>query len=639
MGMTKNYSYAKQSLLKGTLLIVAFLMSFYSFAQPENAVKETIEGKEYYIHTVESGNTLYSIHRLYKVPVDLLVQYNPTATSGLQIGQKIKIPVKKVEATTAAINTPPDAENGKYLIHKVEGGETVYGISRKFGVSIDEVLEANPAARQGIKPGNELRIPNPEWDPTAVVDTPPVDTTEVAVVDSVPVVDNRKRHTVKKKETFYSISKQYDVSIEDIKAVNGGLADGLKKGMEIIIPEKTEIVHSLTVDTASVVDTMPQVVLDTNIHKEVYNIAVMLPFMLAKNDWKRANLKVGEEFELYHTTELSINLYRGIKLAVDSLKGAGLSVNLHSYDTVKDSEKVAEILGKPEMKTMDMIIGPLYSGPTATVSKFAKENGIHMVCPVSMNNKLLLDNPHVSKVISSTPTQVKALADHVVEKYHSDNVIVLNSKVSKEAYYLSLFEEHYNGKVMAYDSLYRDSVLVSELGYKARTIQGQMVADRINVIVVPSSDISYVSNVLTKLNSMVSSSRGFEDYQFKVFGLESWFKFDRIDVNYKHRLNVHLASTTFIDYDTLRTNLFIQRYRDKYNYDPEKYAFMGFDASYYYLSALKLFGSQWAENLHRTGVEPIHTEFNMVRTREGSGFENKNVYILKYEDYSLVPQN
>ena len=112
---------------------------------------EKIGDKKYYIHTVEAGQTLSSIAKAYVLSVNDLVIENPTAIDGIKPGQELHIPYLK--------SLKSSYESNKSLTHKTEAGQTLYSISKLYGVSIEELKTLNPELKDGLKAGQVLKIP------------------------------------------------------------------------------------------------------------------------------------------------------------------------------------------------------------------------------------------------------------------------------------------------------------------------------------------------------------------------------------------------------------------------------------------------------------------------------------------------
>ena len=92
-----------------------------------------INGKKYYVHTVKSGDTLYSIAKAYGVEEALIKENNPAATDGLKIDQSIKIPVSE-KALQEARNEKKRKKD--FVTHKIKAGQTLYSIARDYNISV-----------------------------------------------------------------------------------------------------------------------------------------------------------------------------------------------------------------------------------------------------------------------------------------------------------------------------------------------------------------------------------------------------------------------------------------------------------------------------------------------------------------------
>jgi hypothetical protein len=123
-----------------------------------------------------------------------------------------------------------------------------------------------------------------------------------------------------------------------------------------------------------------------------------------------------------------------------------------------------------------------------------------------------------------------------------------------------------------------------------------------------------------------------------VFGTDEWTKWDQMDITHKLRANVHVPSPTLVDFDTLQTQKLIRSFRARYKTDPDKYALLGFDLAYFWLSGYLQYGLDFAAMVPQFDVSLTQTRFIFSKMNETSGCLNKNVYILRYQDYQLIPQ-
>ena len=209
------------------LIFFASVTVFPSFLTAQEIEKseviELIDGKQYYIHAVEEGQTLFSIAKAYNTSVDELEFENPDAGRTLAIEQILKIPVTSREQK---IREELKDEDFRYIFHIVKKGETLYGISRIYEVDVNALKAANPDWDKGLKTGQYVKVPLGE-------PAPPETKLDVLATHDGLI------HTVRAGETLYSISRKFKVGIPLLKAANKGLDGNLSVGQRIVIPQTT----------------------------------------------------------------------------------------------------------------------------------------------------------------------------------------------------------------------------------------------------------------------------------------------------------------------------------------------------------------------------------------------------------------
>ena len=146
-------------------------------------------------YVVKKGDTLYGIANKYNVSVDNLKSYNNLSTDSLSIGQKIKIPDNKVNSN-------------EYV---VKSGDSLYSISRKYGVSVDELMSVNNLKSTVLSVGQVLKIPN-SGEVTNVI------------------------YTVKKGDSLWSIAKNNKTTVDAIVKLNNLSNANLSIGQKLLLP-------------------------------------------------------------------------------------------------------------------------------------------------------------------------------------------------------------------------------------------------------------------------------------------------------------------------------------------------------------------------------------------------------------------
>ncbi len=618
------------------LLVLFFLCTAVPqvLAQPANARKETIDGKVYYLHTVEKGETVYGIARKYNLKQDEVLKANPAAEKGISPGMELKIPTGLTVTEKEAEKTPVNTVKADTIRHTVKKGETVYGIAKTYDTTPEAIYQHNEEARNGISPGQVLKIevkPLVEEGPVPekVLDAPAVAGGHVLI-----------EHKVQKGETIFSLSKQYGVSQDSLKLFNDALTDGLKLGQTLVIPVKKSLAQAQGLTWYPDLRAMEQPVQEVQpvgpLIKEVYEVGVFMPFYLDRNQSILDSRNPLAPVELYEPTRQSLDFYHGVLLAADSLSKAGLSVNLRIYDTYRDSARLAKLIREPEFAKLDLIIGP--TDQVEIVARAAAEHQIPLVCPFGYTNRILLNNPYVAKAITSSSLMIEEVSRFVASRYAGQNIILVDGKGKKEEGVVNLYRKQLTEKLARNAS--RDSLhYVKTESYSGNAYIQKLQKDKINVFIVPSNDFSFVSSFFSNLNNL-SIKAQYKDYRIVIFGTDEWLKYDDIEASYKNKFSLHVPSPVYVNYSDTATIPFIRAFRSKFQTDPDRYAMMGFDLAYFFLSGYIREGKGFIQKLESyQSDDMVNTRFRFRKVNENGGYLNTNVYILKYENFRLIKQN
>lgn len=602
------------------VLIFNFQFSIDScFAQTDSLKVHQINGKNYYIHVVEPGNTLYSIYKKYNVPIDVIEKENPSVADGLSLGEKIFIPVKKdSEEEFQSID-------GNYFLHKVEKGRTLYSLAKEFNLQQKDIVTLNPEIDEvGIKEGQMIKIPIKE-----IKQTKPL---EVEVTSSI-----YKTHLVKVGETLYSLSKLYQVSIDSIKLVNNGLSEGLKEGQTILLPIKqgrlaSQNIAQTTIVTTNVVDTIKQIIQPNTFtgKKPVYKIALLLSFYIEEN--QEITQSALEKRKVYPKSIFAIEFYQGVLLALDSLSDENTKFELILYDTKgQDSLQIVKILSKPELKDVDLIIGPLYASNFEKVANYARKNNIPIVSPVKQSNKILLGNEYVFKVVPSKLSSLNQIVKLVIDSFSTDNLLVVQSQNITDNTLTDGYIKEYGVAVLGKNDTSRYSPIKKVVVTRSDEIISHLKLNGNNVIFIPTTNSTFITNLFISLTSKLNS-RDYNNCKITLIGLEEWLQFESIDLEYFQTLNVHLSVNNFVDFENDLTKVIAEKYYNKFETYPTSNSFLGFDIASYFMTNLINNGAVYKPN---STNQLISTNFNFFKTGIESGYENTYTRLVKFDNYTL----
>lgn len=617
---------------KQLILILFLSFSWIAFSQEKPTI-EKIDGKEYVILIVKEGQTLYSIHQELETDIKVIKKHNKNVSDGLQIGQKIKVPLSKTKYK----------KGSKENVHIVEPRETVFAISRKYNCSAQKIIDANPAAENGIQVGQELIIPckgsvidkvdenkavSQETEPTEIDDTSSVEDREEESekIFEVNYQDSIVTYTVQPQETLYSISKRFMVSIDKLVELNNIENNNIQPGQKLIIPLKKEFADQYDIkelDTTSfeLEDTLaPQIDKD----KEVYDIAILLPLKIDLNAAVFTGL-YDEKTRLNDVTKIALDFYMGTVDALDSLEKMGLRANVKIIDTEGSKTKVESVIENGELDNFDLIFGPFYPVNIELIAKFCKKNRIPLFIPVAASTDLAKNNPFVNLMVPSELTQIGAMAEYLAKNHGKHSIKILNGSDDKEKGYIDYFLKVYNDVAEPGSSSIEKISLGSSSG---RDLAKTIDLDTQNVYICLSDNYQQVMKFINTLNAAKNYSNRYNKADIIAFGIREWHNIKSLNSYYKNRFNLHTPLPLFVDYEDELVQKYVERMHEDKKIDPTRFYFQGYDVVMQTCSALFL-------DIITDGVV---NKFNLQSLGQGYGSENGNVFIVKQDDFNLKLQ-
>ena len=493
--------------------------------------------------------------------------------------------------------------------HDVKAGETLYSVSKKYGVTIRDIVKANPITNRGLRDGMNIVIPIIHES-----------------IDTIAYV----MHKVKPLESFYSIKNKYGTSEEELMAFNPDLAEGFRAGTFIKIPQFEEIDATEELELKEdekETDIIEELKSRKNKFKKKksYDVAFMLPLYLDKNDTIEVYQNLHEESDIYKKTHYALEFYSGAKIAIDSLNKAGMALNIHVYDTKNDPHETFDLVTKKEFDDMDLVIGPFYSKNFKIAAEILSRRDVPIVAPLSTKGNLLENIPNAFQVIPTQKRQVKYLSDYISEHYAEKCITLVRKNNEEDAKYADWM----------LSSLELDSVS----NYKEILVEGAVIDSihheldsmaETNVILIPSAEKDFVTDLLTKLNATRDSS-------IVVFGMPDWYSFKELDYDYLMNLNVHMPNSGVVSYQDPLTQYFVKHYQETTRNAPnQRFAFSGFDVSYYFLSVLNEYGGISSDMyLEPKDLLNLNFDYNYKRNRK-NGSRNQSVQIIKYENLEII---
>lgn len=578
------------------------LFLFLLFISASYAISYAQENHSYFLHTIGKGQSLYSIAKMYNVNASDITRLNPGCDEKIYAGQTIKIPKGK------------ESQKGE-TFHTIQSGETLYKLTTMYNVSAKDICEANPGlSAENFRIGQVIRIPLEVEQTTA---TAPERATEKPSMQGPVQSRCKEMHKVKRKETVFSVSREYGISEQELMAANPELKEGMKKGQFLCIPyPSTTPLQPVQREDATIIPPSNSELFRKSKEspKEMSTIkaALVLPFQEDKR-----------------MTEY----YEGFLMAVDSLKRMGVSLDLYVYDSGKETSTLNNILAKSEMKKMDIIFGPMHQNQIKPLSDFAEKNNIRLVIPFSPKGEEVFNNPAVYQINTPQSYLYSEVYEHFTRQFPNAHVIFIEAaSADKEK------EDFINGMKQDLKSKGISMQTVSENASK-ETLKAALRSGKENIFIPTSGKNVLLIKVLPQLTLLV---RDTPEQNIHLFGYPEWQTYTRDHLDSFFELDVYFYSSfytnTLFPAAVQFTNAYHKWYSKDLNSKFPNYAMLGYDTGFFFLKGLSRFGSELESNLSKmNNITPIQTGFKFDRVNNWGGFINKKVFFIRFtKNFELV---
>jgi len=668
--------------------------------EKESALPEAVTPADQYdihiiLHKVQRKETLYFISRKYGATIDEILAYNP-GLSKLRRGETIRIP-QRITSDGVQVQRLPSAagEGSGSVTHWVQPGETLYSISRRYGISVEALVEQNPHAAE-LKSGMRLTIARGGAKPDTSADK----TTEYV------------NHTISAGETLYSLCRKYNITAEDLVRLNPVLEKSFKTGTVLRIPrvvetpergsalsESNEIFHIVTSgetlyglagiyqvavedierrnpflssrpprigDTLRILSPLTQVLVKDEteerapatseckgIHRDAgrsVRIAVLLPIMLESNRNLNAEFLSGRNSEhqddsakvtpkpegyirFQGSSENFIHFYEGVLLAVDSLRQMGIKAELDVFDTEQRSSKVKSLVSSGKLDRADLIIGPVFPNEQKEIADFAINRKIPVVSPLSGSDEISSRNPWFFQVNPSRDFIDAERAKYVVSAYKSSNILVLETGSSGND---AQKEKELIQGVLAKADTSHNASTVRMVNYRRDGYTGlrnAMMKERKNVVIIPSDNEAEVSVAVSNMKALSAA------FDVTLIGSNRFPMFESINPEHFHYGRLEFLTPYWPDYQNNVTRSFVHKFRNYFKTEPNQFSMQGYDVTFFFGKALSDFGKDFRACIPHASEHLVQGSYHFSQRPPG-GFINDGLLLILYtSDFQIVRKN
>lgn len=533
------------------IIFVLALLATWSATALDLPVKR-ISGIDYYCYEVDRPETASEIAKKLGITYDDLLRCNPAATKSIRIGSTLFFPVHEFPednqnlpgqtSSTAGIDSPT-----RYRVSK---GETLYGISRNFDVTPDDIVELNPSAKNGVRDGQMILIPHAD--------------ARTNIVHPASNPPTAPRPTV-------SAPVQPEPSPEPSgaplqAAVVPPTEQPLAESPQTSSVDQPSLAPAEPIATSEIDDEREQPGVDTITPG---SIALILPLMLDSPDTENKNSRTANEF------------VRGFMLGVKSLSDRSYPCTINVYDSKGSTEQIEQLLTLPEVASADVLIAHDDAAKAALFGPFSIENEVYSLNLFAAHDSTYLTNHFFMQANIPAQLMYEKAADALMRAFEGYTPVFLASKGGRgeKVPFTNYLSQRYQQQGIVPIEIVFDGMFTS--------IDTDAFSDDKRYVFIP------VSGSLSEFNkfsgTLLTMRQNADDpSRFALVGYPDWTTFRGEALETLHRLNATIYSRFYCNDTSLSINKFNQTFEQTYGSRPleqvPSQAIMGYDAARYILS-------------------------------------------------------
>lgn len=341
------------------------------------------------------------------------------------------------------------------------------------------------------------------------------------------------------------------------------------------------LLADLTKKYASKVEIVQSVINTTVIerdNKKPIDVALMLPMLVKETDASKPVRK----------NQFVIDYYYGLLVAQEKLKEEGIETNLFFYDTEKDETKIKQILANSTLQNTDLIIGPMFPKDTPPVLKYAQDNNICLVNPLTNNAESIKSYANAYLTEPSSETMGRKAAEYAYKNF-SDSTIIYFGNQRQDSILATSFMNRFielGGKAPIFKNMasFRNA-------FKSVTADLAPYAGKPTKIFafVAAADQTLAINLLSGVQS--------QNLALQILTTQDWLDFTQTTYEQLEQAKVHFIFSSYLDYYMPNVRLFDAKYIDKSNMIPSRFSYSGHDALYYFAKMIKKYGKNLQQGI------------------------------------------
>lgn len=532
-------------------------------------------------------------------------------------------------ATPVTVSTEKVKLNGKiYLSHVVLERQTLFSIAKAYGVSEDEIYEANPRLREtGLQKNSILMIPYNE--------APSGQAAGQAPAAQQPAYTE---HVVKwYEDNIEDIARRYNVSAKELMEFNGltsrkvSTRQVIKIPSKVVQPEPVPAVPLIPEDTpaenaAVVVESVQNDSLSTGAIFRPSEDVAPVPDSLMIGSRRLDEVDFSLVLPLRGgASDANMDFYSGVLMAMKDLEAEGIKVKLNVYDLSEGMPPIDKLCNG------DFVLGPVASRDLEAIIQRV-DGRVPVISP--LDHKAAALGTRYSSFVhvpSATENQYEDLGEWVREDtMEGDKITLISEKGASNVTASVGIRSALARRELNYD------IVNYSMGEGRRIpalLAESFTKEGVNRVVLASESEAFVSDVMLNLGILLGKG-----FNIVLYGPSKLRTFDSIDGSTYHQNELHLSTAYFADYGDSAVDRFVKAYRAVFNTEPSQFAFQGYDTSRYFVLRCVHYGRDWFSRLGAGRSSGLQTDF-LFDTDDSGNHHNTAVRRIIYKkDYSTALQ-
>lgn len=614
-------------------------------------------------HTVASKENPTTIAKKYGITVDELLRQNPKAKDGkLNIGDVLVIPNKSKVVTSKKTDTRPVVEKSGKIYLKPK--QTIYGITKQYRISEEELRKLNPNLDNHLKIGDAVTLPEEKIRKYGDVITEDKSTQSKKAESKTQIQNNSETYTVQPKDTYYGITRKFGISQQQLFALNPGLNEKGLQPNDVLFVKAIPNVKAQKNSTPSQKEmAKTPVKTETNVKTKTYSVdeyvmhevqkgdtvfGILNKYNISYQEFVEMNDNLNEEFKVgqevrvkkyekqYVKTDDDVfsvalmlpfgfdsndNKYR--TLASDFLMGAKLAAELNAKKGKKISLNVIDAENENAFKNSlsqinktntDLIVGPFFKSNVVEVLDYVKNERIPVVAPFAHTQDLY---SYQNLVLVETGKRVYAerLVKEVKNAYDGQKIFIVGDQYDDEVNYL---------KNQLKKDISKAEIVVTNSLYTIELEQNMMTGKTSPAMVILADDNQSIgADFARKIVELGKQTEG-----MKAFSMFYHPDFEK-DIDGLSKSSLVYLMDRKINVDGGFEKEILAEFKKEYCKSPSKYMIVGFDVVNDILSREN--DGEIFNQMDKVQTQ-LATKFEYIRPKKNGAFVNTGYRVVR-----LVP--